>query len=249
MNHHPTLMTMKSAQSRCGQWVDRVAHANTAEPVTCPECLALLAAKAAFEVATSAAMKPACEYCGTTQALRISSDGSAYALPVDHVCADCFTSTDEGPSFDDLPLAAYPAYHNGLTIEVRDGRHVVTNDFGGRIVFSLCDGLDDALMMRERYGNGFPAEALKLQAAIDASKNRAHAAKLAIIEEFGEEPFRIVTSDRTITRYTVMSDHGQFWGEATDDEASVHAVALERLLSAVRASVPASLGSYGKRRA
>ncbi|MCA0032707.1 hypothetical protein [Mesorhizobium sp. B263B2A] len=51
-----------------------------------------------------------CEYCGATSGLRITADGGMFAFgfriqPAQYTCADCFTGTDTGPSFDDLPLA------------------------------------------------------------------------------------------------------------------------------------------------
>lgn len=133
---------------------------------------------------------------------------------------------------------SYPAYFNGLVIEQRNGRWCVADDFGAR-VRHWCDGLEDALYMRTRASIFFPQAAIDFVAAIDATKNRVHAAKLAIEQAFGETPFLTYTQDRTIVRYSVMNDECQFWGEATDDEPSTHAVAMERLLDAVMAPVAA----------
>lgn len=47
---------------------------------------------------------PECALCGTTEGLRIKCDGGGYTTP-EYVCEDCFTGTDDGPSFDDLPEA------------------------------------------------------------------------------------------------------------------------------------------------
>jgi hypothetical protein len=45
--------------------------------------------------------KPECPYCGATENLRvIRCDGY---IPDEYICADCFTGTDTGPCFDDLP--------------------------------------------------------------------------------------------------------------------------------------------------
>lgn len=47
--------------------------------------------------------KPACPYCGTTEGLRVKCDGSGYIAP-EYTCEGCFTATDTGPCFDDLPV-------------------------------------------------------------------------------------------------------------------------------------------------
>lgn len=44
----------------------------------------------------------ACAYCDATENLRQLHDGGGY-IPQDYICADCFTPTDDGPGFDDLP--------------------------------------------------------------------------------------------------------------------------------------------------
>lgn len=131
-------------------------------------------------------------------------------------------------------MTKYPAYRHGLTIEVRDGRHVVTNGFGGSIVYSLCDGLEDALDMRERYAIGFPAEAVALVGAMDAVKNRIYDAEQAIEAETGERPYRVPGHVPSLIVYATA----EFLGEAYSDEPAAHAVALERLLDAVLAAVP-----------
>lgn len=127
-------------------------------------------------------------------------------------------------------MTTYPAYRHGLTIEIREGRYVVTNGFGGNIVYGNCDGLDDALDMRERYAIGFPDDVVELVAKMDAGKNRIHAARKAVIDETGEEPFRVTAHHPSLIRYGVVTDAGPFWGEDYDD----HAIALERLLDSVR---------------
>jgi hypothetical protein len=48
--------------------------------------------------------RPECPYCGTTEGLRIKGDGSGVEAP-EYTCGGCFTASDEGPSFDDLPSA------------------------------------------------------------------------------------------------------------------------------------------------
>jgi hypothetical protein len=45
-----------------------------------------------------------CPYCGATEGLRIKSDGAGFDTP-EYTCEGCFTASDEGPSFDDLPAA------------------------------------------------------------------------------------------------------------------------------------------------
>lgn len=47
-----------------------------------------------------------CEYCGTTQGLRIVWDGRPMGRPIACICSDCFNGSDTGPGFDDLPLLA-----------------------------------------------------------------------------------------------------------------------------------------------
>ena len=52
--------------------------------------------------------KPECPHCGATEGLRIKCDGGEFAFgyriaPVEYTCEGCFTGTDDGPSFDDLP--------------------------------------------------------------------------------------------------------------------------------------------------
>lgn len=48
--------------------------------------------------------RPECPYCGATQGLRMRCDGGGYSAP-EYTCKSCFTGTDDGPSFDDLPEA------------------------------------------------------------------------------------------------------------------------------------------------
>lgn len=47
---------------------------------------------------------PECSYCDRTDGLRLHHDGGSYIAP-DYVCEDCFHGDDDGPGFDDLPLA------------------------------------------------------------------------------------------------------------------------------------------------
>ncbi len=52
--------------------------------------------------------KPRCPYCGETTGLRMKHDGgmSAFGFRImdpEYSCEDCFTGTDTGPCFDDLP--------------------------------------------------------------------------------------------------------------------------------------------------
>jgi hypothetical protein len=178
-----------------------------------------------------------CAYCGTTEGLRIAGT-DCNGRPDDFICAACFTGTDTGPCFDDLPVArqidgTFDAYRHGLTIEQRDGVWCVTNDFGGRVI-NTCIDLEDALEMRERAALGVPAHAVELVARLDASKNRAHAAKLAILAATGESPSRVWGTRSDLLRYSVWTGSGMAWGEAYTDEPSTDAVALERLLDSVR---------------
>lgn len=126
-------------------------------------------------------------------------------------------------------MTTYPAYRHGLTIEKREGDWCVTNDFGGHIRHR-CDGLADALDMRERAAFGCSDEVLAWSAHEDARKNQFHAAHRAIIAEFGEEPFLVRAHHPDLIRYSILTDFGQFWGEDYDS----HAVALERLLDSLR---------------
>lgn len=47
---------------------------------------------------------PCCPFCATTQGLRIASQ-DPWGGHVEYICEDCFTPQDDGPCFDDLPLA------------------------------------------------------------------------------------------------------------------------------------------------
>jgi len=52
--------------------------------------------------------QPICEYCGAIANLRITCDGGLFAFgwrmrPPEYTCQGCFTATDDGPCFDDLP--------------------------------------------------------------------------------------------------------------------------------------------------
>jgi hypothetical protein len=49
--------------------------------------------------------KPECPYCGAADRLRVKCDGGGYVAP-EFTCEDCFTGTDTGPSFDDLPATS-----------------------------------------------------------------------------------------------------------------------------------------------
>lgn len=48
--------------------------------------------------------KPECPYCGRTTGLRQVHEGCG-SIPAEYTCEGCFTATDTGPCFDDLPLA------------------------------------------------------------------------------------------------------------------------------------------------
>lgn len=50
------------------------------------------------------ATKPECPYCGRTTGLRQVHEGCG-SIPAEYTCEGCFTATDTGPCFDDLPLA------------------------------------------------------------------------------------------------------------------------------------------------
>jgi hypothetical protein len=54
--------------------------------------------------------EPECPYCGSTEGLRVTSDGGMFAFgrcveAPEYTCEGCFTGTDTGPCFDDLPAA------------------------------------------------------------------------------------------------------------------------------------------------
>lgn len=49
-------------------------------------------------------MPPTCAYCDETENLRMLHDGGGFIEP-DYICEDCFTPSDTGPCFDDLPVA------------------------------------------------------------------------------------------------------------------------------------------------
>ena len=50
------------------------------------------------------ATKPECPYCGRTTGLRQVHEGCG-SIPAEYTCEGCFTASDTGPCFDDLPLA------------------------------------------------------------------------------------------------------------------------------------------------
>lgn len=47
-----------------------------------------------------------CPYCGTVHGLRIKSQNPRTG-EIDAICAKCFKGTDDGPGFDDLPVAPF----------------------------------------------------------------------------------------------------------------------------------------------
>ena len=46
---------------------------------------------------------PTCAYCPETIGLRIANAGAEQYEPPDFICEECFTLSDTGPCFDDLP--------------------------------------------------------------------------------------------------------------------------------------------------
>lgn len=50
------------------------------------------------------ATKPECPYCGRTTGLRQVHEGCG-TVPAEYTCEGCFTASDTGPCFDDLPVA------------------------------------------------------------------------------------------------------------------------------------------------
>jgi hypothetical protein len=67
-----------------GEWIDR--------------------ADGLVELVIAFPVKPECPYCGATDGLRMKCDGGGYVAP-EYTCEGCFTGTDDGPNFDDLPEA------------------------------------------------------------------------------------------------------------------------------------------------
>jgi hypothetical protein len=128
-------------------------------------------------------------------------------------------------------MTTYPAYLNGLTIEVRDGRHCVTNDFGGPVI-NTCIDLEDALEMRERASIGYPARVVERVARMDAVKNRAFEANRLITEATGSEPYRIAGTRSDLTTWAVQAAGATIYGDSDEGNAS----ALEQLLHNVRHS-------------
>lgn len=51
------------------------------------------------------ATRPECPYCGKTTGLRQVHEGCG-TVPAEYTCEGCFTATDDGPCFDDLPVVA-----------------------------------------------------------------------------------------------------------------------------------------------
>ena len=62
--------------------------------------------------------QPSCPYCGARDNLRSPA-------PNDYICEGCFTGSDTGPCFDDLPKATkeqpQPSQSDGAALEARDG--------------------------------------------------------------------------------------------------------------------------------
>jgi hypothetical protein len=48
---------------------------------------------------------PECAFCGTREGLRVVCEGWGVGVGPDYRCEGCFTGTDTGPCFDDLPEA------------------------------------------------------------------------------------------------------------------------------------------------
>ncbi len=66
-----------------------------------------------FEDILSKLAKPICPYCGESNGLRMKHDGgySVFGWRVmdpEYSCEGCFTGTDTGPCFDDLPIVVQP---------------------------------------------------------------------------------------------------------------------------------------------
>jgi predicted RNA-binding Zn-ribbon protein involved in translation (DUF1610 family) len=73
-------------------------------PVTGKERPMLRPEAASTEARFETASLHQCPYCGDTEGLRLKCDGGGYAAP-EYTCEACFTGTDDGPCFDDLPSA------------------------------------------------------------------------------------------------------------------------------------------------
>jgi DNA (cytosine-5)-methyltransferase 1 len=54
------------------------------------------------EMIGRAIQMPSCPYCGATEGLRVKSNGGGFEEP-EYTCEGCFTGSDDGPGFDDLP--------------------------------------------------------------------------------------------------------------------------------------------------
>lgn len=57
------------------------------------------------QIAMTPSPRPSCPYCGTTKELRQVHDGGGFTDP-EYTCEACFTPSDTGPCFDDLPAAS-----------------------------------------------------------------------------------------------------------------------------------------------
>jgi hypothetical protein len=67
---------------------------------------------------TTATTEPECPYCGATDGLRMKCDGGGYVAP-EYTCGDCFTGTDDGPCFDDLPaVTTWPKRPDGSNMTI-----------------------------------------------------------------------------------------------------------------------------------
>jgi hypothetical protein len=60
---------------------------------------------AALHLANPKKARPECPYCGATKGLRYLHEGYG-PVPPEFTCEGCFTVRDDGPSFDDLKVAA-----------------------------------------------------------------------------------------------------------------------------------------------
>ncbi len=48
-------------------------------------------------------LRPACAYCDQDDPAKLRVIDCDGYIPDDYICAECFTGTDDGPCWDDLP--------------------------------------------------------------------------------------------------------------------------------------------------
>lgn len=102
--------------------------------------------------------KPECPYCGTTEGLRQLHDGGGWIEP-EYSCEACFTSSDDGACFDDLPTVPSPL--NERAMLVRALELAVGTLQAAAVTYSIPEQESTRFIGKwERYGTVTLAEVL-----------------------------------------------------------------------------------------